>query len=33
MSKAATARHPMPDPVRKSPLLQYYEAIEQASAD
>ena len=33
MSKAATARHLMPDPVRKSPLLQYYEAIEQASAD
>ena len=33
MSKAATARTPHSPPLRKSTLLQYYEAIEQASLD
>ena len=33
MSKAATARYSIPDPGFKSPLLHYYEAIEQASSD
>ena len=33
MSKAATARSTQSPPLHKSALLQYYEAIEQASLD
>jgi flagellar protein FliT len=33
MSKVATARSTQSPPLRKSALLQYYEAIEQASLD